>query len=304
MKLGIIGGAGLLGSTTAFYVAINSLVDEIVLYDVRENYALNHAMDMEHAVCDFSATVISSGDFAALEGSDIILNTAGAPESHRASRDDYIEDNLPIYKDIADKIKSWGYFPVIISTSSPVDPLNFKLREFIGGPRNRYLGLSYNDTLRFKWSVAKELGLPSTLIDGIVLGEHGSYAVPIFTSLRRKDTGEVITLTEQQRQSVKNRPLEWFKDLMSLKTTRTMGWTSGLWLGKIVEAIVNESDTIFPCSCIPEGEYGLSEVSLALPLKLGREGFREIIEIPLDESEQQALNEASDKIKSLIAKTY
>ena len=304
MKLGIIGGAGLLGSTTAFYVAINSLVDEIVLYDVRENYALNHAMDMEHAVCDFSATVITSGDFAALEGSDIILNTAGVPESHRASRDDYIEDNLPIYKDIADKIKSWGYFPVIISTSNPVDPLNFKLHEFIGGPRNRYLGLSYNDTLRFKWSVAKELGFPSTLIDGIVLGEHGSYAVPIFTSLKRKDTGEAITLTEQQRQSVKNRPLEWFKDLMSLKTTRTMGWTSGLWLGKIVEAIVNESDTIFPCSCIPEGEYGLSEVSLALPLKLGKEGFREIVEIPLDESEQQALNEASDKIKSLIAKTY
>ena len=304
MKLGVIGGAGALGSTTAFYVALNNIVDEIVLYDLRENFAVNHAIDLDQAVCELSSTVITSGDMDALAGSDIILNTAGVPESSRSSRDKYLEDNLPIYMDIAETVKTWGYYPVIISTSNPCDILNYKLFEYIGGPRNRYLGLSYNDTLRLRWSVAKEVGLSAMQVGGYVLGEHGDHSVYAFSTLKRKDTGEPISLTDEQKESIQARIRDWFKNMLDLKTGRTMGWTSGIWLGKMIEAIANESDTVLPCSCIPDGEYGLSDVSLALPLKLGREGVREIVDLPLDESEKTALTAASDKIKSLIAKTY
>ena len=300
MKLGVIGGAGLLGSTTAFYAAMRNLVDEIALYDIRETYALNHALDLDQAVCEFSGAVITSGDFDALKGSDIILNTAGVPESSRASRDEYLIDNLPIYMDIADRIKTWGYYPVVISTSNPCDVLNYKLYERIGGPRNRYLAFSYNDTLRFKWSVAKELGITAAQVDAIVLGEHGDHAVQVFSAVKRKDTGEPVCFTDEQKESVKARIRDWFKNLISLKTTRTMGWTSGIALGRMVEAIVAESDDIIPCSCIPGGEYGLSGVSLALPLRLGKEGCREIVEIPLNEEETKALQAASEKIKGLI----
>ena len=300
MKLGVIGGAGLLGSTAAFYVALNNLVDEIILYDVRENYALNHAMDLEQGVCDISQTKTTAGDLDALKVCDIIINAAGAAESGRGSRDEYLIDNLPIYMGIAEKIKSWGTYPIIISTSNPIDVLNYKLYEYIGGPRSRYLALSRNDTLRFQWAISEITGLHASLIDAVVLGEHGDYAVRIFSTVKRKDTGEPIILSEEQRKSMETRLTSWFKEMLGLKTTRTMGWTSGIGLGKMVEAIVKESDDIIPCSCIPDGEYGLSGVSLALPLRLGKEGVREIVSIPLDEEETRGLNAASDKIKSLI----
>ena len=300
MKLGVIGGAGVLGSTTAFYVAMNNLVDEIVLYDIRENYAINHAMDLDQGVCGISSTTVSAGGLDDLKGCDIILNTAGVPEGGRVSRDEYLIDNLPIYMALAENIKTWGYYPIIISTSNPMDVLNYKLYEAIGGPRGRYLALCWNDTLRFKWAIAKELGLPATLVDAIVLGEHGAFQVPVYTSAKRKDTGEAIVLTDEQHQSVQARISSWFKNVIALKTQRTMGWTSGIGLGTMIEAIVKESETVIPVSCIPDGEYGLSGVSLGLPVRLCKEGVREIVEIYLDDEERKGLKAASDKIKSLI----
>ena len=303
MKLGIVGGAGLLGSTTAFYVALNNLADEIILYDVRDNYAASHAMDLDQGVSDVSAIPVSAvQDVKGLRECEILLLAAGVPESGRPSRDDYLIDNLPIYMSIAEEVKSWGSFPIIISSSNPIDVLNYKLYEYIGGPRSRYLAFSRNDTLRLKWGIAQELGIPATLIDAYVLGEHGEYAVPVFTSAKRTDTGDQIILTDSQKQAVQEKLGSWFKKMLALKTTRTMGWTSGIGLGKMIEAIVTESETVIPCSCIPDGEYGLSGVSLALPIKLGPEGVREIVSIPLNEEEKAGLNAASDKIKSLIYK--
>ena len=300
MKLGIIGGAGVIGSTAAFYLAVNNLVDEIVLYDVRENYAQNHAIDLDQGVSAVSNTTVSAGGLDDLQGCGIIINAAGVPETGRACRDDYLIDNLPIILAIAEKIKAWGTNPVIINAANPIDVLNYKLYEHIGGRRGSYLSLSWNDTLRFRWSVAKEVGLSTALVDAIVLGEHGDYSVPVFSGVKRRDTGEPIALTRAQRESVQTRLRSWFKNIIALKTDRTMGWTSGIGLGKMVEAIIIESDAIIPCSCVADGEYGLRGVSLALPLRLGKEGVREIVDIPLDEEELAGLMAASEKIRGLM----
>jgi len=300
MRLGIIGGAGALGSTAAFYVAAGGFVDEIILYDIRENYARSHAMDLDQGVSDITATVVSAGDLGALKECEIIICTAGVQEDGRASRDEYLIDNLPIYRALADEIKSWGVYPIIITATNPIDVLNYKLYEYIGGPRGRYLGFSRNDTVRFQWAIANELGLPGTAVEALVLGEHGDCSVPIFSSAKRKDTGEPITLADGQRQAVLTKIRSWFSEMLTLKTTRTMAWTSGIGLGMMVEAIVRESDTVIPCSCIPDGEYGLGGVSLGLPLRLGKSGVREIVELGLDETEAEGLAAAAKKIKSLI----
>jgi len=302
MKLGVIGGAGVMGSTAAYYAAMNNLVDEIVLHDLREDLAMSHAIDMDQGICEISGTSVTAGDFDALKGSDIILNTAGVPEGSLATKDEYLIANTTIFKGIAEKIKTWGYYPVIITASNPCDVLSFKLYEYLGGPRERYLGFSYNDNLRLKWSAAIELGLSPSNVDGLVLGEHGDHKVFVFSSLKRKDTEEAIVLSDEQKESVKARIRDWFNGMLALNQPRTMGWTSCIGLGMMIEAVATESETIIPCSCIPDGEYGLNGVSLALPLKLGREGLREIVDISLDADEKTALDAASDKIKSLIGK--
>lgn len=302
MKLGVIGGSGVLGSSAAFYVALNNMVDEIILYDIRENYAMSHAMDIDQGVSGVSTTAVSAGSLSSLKGCDIIINTVGAPDSSSLSRDEQFSSNLSICMSFAEEIKSWGCYPIIITATNPVDALNYKLYEYIGGPRNRYLAFSLNDTLRLNWSIAGELGLPATMVDAIVLGEHVGTLVPIFTSAKRKDTGEAIILTDAQKQSVKKRIADWFKEMLSLGATRTMGWSTCIGLGRMVEAIAAESDAILPCSCIPDGEYGLSGVSLALPVRLGREGWREIVNIPLSDEEAAGLNAASDSIKGFINK--
>jgi malate/lactate dehydrogenase len=209
----VIGGAGLLGSTSAFVAAAQGLADEIVLYDARENYARNHAIDLDQGVCEISPTRTVAGGFEELEDCDILLNTAGAPERNAASRDVYLEDNIQIIRSIADQMSAWAKISVVISASNPIDVLNYKLCEFIGGPPSKFVGYSKNDTLRLKWSVAQETGIPAALIDAIVLGEHGEYQVPVFSSLKRKDTGEPIRLTETQRERVKGTIRNQFKRL-------------------------------------------------------------------------------------------
>jgi malate/lactate dehydrogenase len=296
MKLGIIGGAGLLGSASAFYAAIRNLADEIILVDSKKNWVVNHAVDLDQGVCEISSTRIFAGEMDDLSACGIILNTAGAPERLAASRDAYLEENLKIYAEIGDKIRSWGTNPVLVSATNPIDVLNGRFHEMVGGPAEKFIGYSKNDTLRFKWSISKETGIPAPLIQACVLGEHGEKQVPIFSSVKRKDTGEAIALSSGQRRNILTRVQSWFGEMVALQVPRTMGWTSGIGLGEMIERICIESDEIIPCSCIPHGEYGLDGISIGLPVRLGRHGVREIVEIPLEDDEMEKLREAAGKI--------
>ena len=140
IKLGIIGGAGLLGSTTAFLVATSGIMREIILYDPKDNVAKSHAMDIEQAVCEGSETKLRSGTLEELSTCDIILNTAGVPERAVASRDEFLAGNIEILRELAGRIRSWGTSPVIVSATNPIDVLNYKFFEMSGLPAERFVG--------------------------------------------------------------------------------------------------------------------------------------------------------------------
>jgi malate/lactate dehydrogenase len=298
MKLGIIGGAGLLGATTAFCVAERQLVDEIILYDLKENLAVSHAMDISIGVAECGGTTTLAGGFDNLIKCDIIINTAGVPERQAGSRAEYLNDNLGIYRDIAKRIKAWGTTPLIVSASNPIDVLNYVLFDETGFPPERLIGFSRNDTLRFKWSVAQETGLSASDIDAFVIGEHGDAQVPLFSSLRRKN-GEAITLSDSQRENVLARIRNWFTDYQKLDCKRSSGWTSGISLSAVIQAIVTDSDEIISCSVIPNGEYGISGISIGLPVSLSRCGVKSIKRLELTEAEQVELRNAADKIREM-----
>ena len=348
MKLGIIGGAGLLGATTAYCVAREGIAREIMLADVRENVAISHAMDIEQAVCEYSSVGISAAGIDDLQNCDIVLNAAGVPEMSAASRDDYLAGNMKIICELAENISRWSAAPVILSATNPIDVLNYALYNMTGLPRERFIGFSRNDTLRFKWAIAKETGIPASQIEALVIGEHGEGQVPVFSSVRvgasetpdrghRPPSGEDIDTPRVQsaagsriqygapghtvggeresnsaeskqklefaadrKERIIARVNSWFGEYQKLNSGRSSGWTSAVGLCRIIEAISTDSDEVIPCSVIPGGEYGFSGLSIGLPVRLGRAGVREIVEVGLDGEEKASLSLACAKVKKLI----
>ena len=307
MKLGIIGGAGLLGATTAFQVAAGGIIDEVILYDIKENLAKSHAMDIEQAVCEFSGTKLRYGAFDELAGCDFLLNTAGVPERAVSSRDEFLAGNIEILRGLAQSIRSWGTQPVIISATNPVDVLNYKLFELTGLPAERFVGFCRNDTLRFKWAAAAETGIHTSELNALVIGEHGDGQVPLFSTLKNINSGEELDLTEAQKVSILSRVKTWFGAYQSLDSGRSSGWTSGVGLYRLIIMMLQDSDfaeigcdEVCSCSVIPDGQYGLSGLSIGLPVKLGRRGVREIVEVDLSADENDALIKAAEKIKGAI----
>ena len=302
MKLGIIGGGGLLGATTAFCCAMNSLVDEIVLYDVRGNMAKSHSVDIALAAAEQSDTVVRSGSMDNLKNSDIILNAAGIPDK-TGSRDDYLRGNVGIIRDFAQWVRKWDFQPVVICATNPVDVLNYKTFEFSGISREKCIGLSRNDHTRFKWAISDETGMSPRTFDACVLGEHGQYQVPLFSSVKSCETGQRISFTDRQKESILRKVDAWLGEYQGLDAGRTTGWVSGVNISYMIELIVSGKDEVCSCSVITDGEYGLYGLSLALPVKLGPEGVREIVRIDITEEEQAGLTRAAEKIGGLIATT-
>ena len=297
MKLGIIGGAGLLGSTTAFRVALLGIVDEIVLIDIKENMLKSHVMDLEQAISEYNQTRITAGKWSDLKGCDIILLSASVPETNVKSRIEYLGDNLQIIQTVCSYIKEYCPNAVLINATNPVDVINLAIQKLTGAKRNQVIGFSRNDKLRMRWAIAKVLGVNTTDVSAICIGEHGEKQVPLFSRVFVK--GEARELTEDEKRKVLFETSNWFTNYQSLKSGRTSGWTSALGLAKLVQCIIEDSDEIIPCSVILEGEYGFYGISLGVPVRLGSCGVKQIIEYPLTKGELEALKEAAEKIRRL-----
>ena len=298
VRIGIIGGAGLLGATTAFCLSARGIADEIVLTDIKQNLAKSHAMDIGQALCETDGAKLLVGELDDLMSCDVVLNVAGVPEMKASSRDDYLSGNIVIVRELAEKIKQWGTSPVILSATNPVDVLNYELFKKTGLPAERFIGFSRNDTLRFKWAVSEETGIPVKRLDALVIGEHGDGQVPLFEHLRDNVSDQLIALSSLQISGIHGRLNSWFRDYQMLDSGRSSGWTSGEGICRIIELIINESDEICPCSVIPFGEYGLNDLSIGLPVRLCRLGVREIVEIDLSMESKAKLMNAADRIRS------
>ena len=300
MKMTVIGGSGLLGSTTAFHAGCKGLFEEIFLIGTRQNVVMSHVMDMDQALCAVSGTRIRVGTYEEIAQSDVILVTAGLPEREVENRNEYLAGNLALVQEIGAKIKAHCADPkIVLCATNPIDVFNYALYRQLGWPRKKFLGFGYNDTLRLRWALAEETGNPYDSLEAYVLGEHGDNQVPLFEHLRC--WGETLTLGAAARLRVREKISGYFRRFQALDSRRTSGWTSAVSLTKILEAIGNETEEIIPCSVVPDGEYGQRDVSLGMPVRLNRSGIAEIIEFPLEEATQQNLDAAGDGIKRHIA---
>ena len=299
MKVTIVGGAGVVGSCTAFRIAQDGHASEIVLLDKRRNLAEAHALDIEQAVVHRSSAQVRVGEIEDTKGSDFIVMTVGFPHQVSvASRSEFLSQHLPPVMDLYETLAALSPSAVWFMATSPVDPLIYLIHRNFNIPRQKVLGLNRNDTSRFRWAIARTLSILPTAVEAFVIGEHGETQVPVFSGILID--GEHVTLSPHQEEKVKAEISGFYTNYKSLKSGRTAGWASAESIGDVFANIVTGKNDINVCSTPLEGEYGLSGVSLGVPVRLGSSGVQEVIEFDLNPLEKEALQASATRIKGQI----
>lgn len=299
MKISILGASGSVGAPTSFNIAVSGLADELVMVaGKRQNILEHHATDIGEAA-SAAGCKVRHGGFEDLTDSDIIINAAGAHLPLHLGRPTVIQEQVKLTGSVVDKIKKNCPKAIVISAINPVDATNYATYLSGGFDRNKLIGYSINDTIRFRISLARELKKEVSRVECAVIGEHGPTQVPLFSSA--KVDGKPVQLTDEMKGRIRAGMWSTIKKYESLNAGRTAGWTCAVGLTTLVRAIAEEGSGVFPCSMVLNGEYGLHDLSMGVPVKLGREGAKEIVEYSLTKDEQEGLKKTADTLKSVSA---
>jgi len=299
MKVSIIGGSGVVGSSTGYRLAQDGHVDEIVLIDIRTNLAEAHALDIEQAMVHRATTHVRAGEIEDTKDSDVIILAASVPRhSFEHSRREYLAENLPLIFDMVNRIHARSPSALWMVATLPVDPLVYLIHRTFSISRDKLIGLNRNDTSRFRWAIARTLSVPTTAVEAFVLGEHGETQVPIFSRIRIH--GEPVSLNSDQITKIRSEISGFFLKWNKLQPGRTAGWTTAESIGDIVSSMVSGDGRIWACATCLEGEYGLREVSLGVPIRLSFGGVKEIVEFDLNPAERKAFQTSAASIQEMI----
>ncbi len=302
MKKVTVVGAGNVGATVANVLAHKDIVNEIVLLDIVGDLAKGKALDTwEQAPIGYYSTRIKgTSDYADTANSDIVVITAGIPRKPGMSRDDLIGTNAGIVKSVTNSILKYSKNPIIIIVSNPLDVMTYAAHKASGFDRTRVIGMAgVLDTARFRAFIAEELDVSPKDIQSLLLGGHGDSMVP----LPRYTTIAGIPLTdlmdEKTIERLVNRTKVGGGELVKLMGTSAW-YAPGAAAAQMVESIVKDDGRIYPCCVKLEGEYNQDNVYLGVPVKLGKEGIKGIVEINLDKEEQVLLDDSSEKVKEVM----
>jgi len=298
-KIAIIGAAGTVGSALAFYLCTRGTAREIVLIDVNANRLSAHLMDIEQAASPLSSTRVKGGTYADLADTAIVVVACSAPDTGTTDRSASAQKNLTLVREAARHIRDYCPHAVVITMTNPVDVLNHAVWQETGLERARCLGFSTNDTVRFRRAIAEVANVSPRDVYALVVGEHGPNQVPLFSSISVK--GERLTLSADQQSTVNENLRGWFRRYIDLKSGRTTGWTSAIGATTLIEQILEGFDGVISTSVVPAGEYGLTGLSIGLPVRVGSHGVLRIEQLALTDIEAEALERASEAIKRSLA---
>jgi len=300
MKLGVVGGAGLLGSTSAFLAGMKGYLEEIKLVDIKENLARNHVLDMGQAIFSTSKTTVSYGEYKDLADCGIILLSASIPERQVADRMEYLRDNMKIVKPICEQIKANCKEAVIINATNPVDIFNYIIWKILGWDRKKILGFNGNDTYRLKWAAAEVTKKDIKKINGFCIGEHGNGQINLYNQMTYE--GSPINLTHEEILNIESMTSKFFAEFQALNSGRTSGWTSAINIEELIEAVATNSGKVIECSSVLLGEYGYNGVSFGVPVSVGTEGIISYEMPELIPEQKTKLNEITAKLEETLSK--
>jgi malate dehydrogenase len=304
MKITVI-GAGNVGATTAQRLVDKQLANEIVLVDVLEGVPQGKALDMYEAtpVEKTDVRVIGSNSYDETAGSDIIVITAGIARKPGMSRDDLMNTNSGIVKSCTEASVAKSPDAIIIVVSNPLDVMSYVALKVSKFERHRVIGMAgVLDTARFRSFIAMELKVSVEDVSAFVLGGHGDSMVP----LPRYSTVAGIPITELMDKATIDRLVKRTRDggieIVNYLKTGSAYYAPSSSAVAMVESIVKDKKRILPCAAYLQGEYGLNDTYAGVPVKLGRKGIEEIMQIKLNPDEQAALNKSADDVRQSIGK--
>ncbi|MFZ2397092.1 MAG: malate dehydrogenase [Smithella sp.] len=293
-------GAGNVGATAAMYLAELDIAD-IVLVDVLEDMTKGKALDMAEAAPVFRFNCRFTNDFNDIKGSDIIVITAGIPRKPGMSRDDLLFTNQDIIGSLVKKVAPLAPDAILIIVTNPLDAMCHVAHEVSGFPKNKIIGMAgVLDSSRFAAFIAMELDVSIENIQAFVLGGHGDTMVPLprFTSVAGIPVARFIN--NERLNAIIERTRNGGAEITNLLKTSAY-YAPASAIREMAEAILKDKKKIMPCSAYLEGEYGIKNMFVGVPVKLGADGVEEIIEVELTESEKEELKKSVDSVKGLVA---
>ena len=295
-------GSGNVGATAAHWMASKELAD-VVLIDIIEGVPQGKGLDLLEAmpIEKRDSYVLGTQEYAETANSDIVVITAGVPRKPGMSRDDLLNINHKIMRDVVEKVVKYSPNCILIIVSNPLDAMAQAAYKLSGFSRNRVIGMAgVLDSARFRTFIAQELNVSVENVTAFVLGGHGDTMVP----LPRYSTVAGIPITELMDAATVERLVQRTRDggaeIVKYLKTGSAYYAPSAAVTEMVEAILKDKKKILPCAVYLEGEYGISGLFVGVPVKLGAKGVEQIIEIKLTPEEQTALERSAGAVKELV----
>ncbi len=295
-------GAGNVGATCAQYLAERGLSD-VVLADVVQGLPQGKALDLSHAgpILGSDVRLRGTNSYEDTADSEIVVITAGSARKPGMSRDELLSTNMKIMRGVTEEVVRFSPQSIIIVVSNPLDAMTYLALHTSKFPRHRVLGMSgLLDSARFKSLVARELEVSVKDVSAIVLGGHGDAMVPLPRLCTVGGLPLESLLSRDKIQRLVELTVKAGGEIVALLQTGSAYYAPGAAIAEMVEAILWDRKRIMPCAVYLDGEYGLKGTVAGVPVKLGRQGVEQIIEIELTDEEQAALKKSADGVRELI----
>lgn len=300
MKVTVV-GAGAVGASCAEYIAIKNFASEVVIVDIKEDYAEGKAMDLMQCASlnGFDTKIIgSTNDYSKTANSDIAVITSGIPRKPGMTREELIDINAGIVKTVSKSILEHSPNAIFIVVSNPMDTMAYLVHKATGIAKNRIIGMGGAlDSARFKYRLAEALGCPSSDVDGLVIGGHSDTGMIPLTRLAVRNSISVSkflsdTKLDEVAQATK------VGGATLTKMLGTSAWYApGAAVSAMVQAIACDQKKMFPCSALLEGEYDLNDICIGVPCIIGKDGIEKIVALDLTDAEKANMKESADAVR-------
>jgi len=302
MKITVV-GAGAVGATCADNIARKELAEELILLDIKEGFAEGKAIDMMQtaALLEFDTRITGvTNDYAATADSEVVVITSGLPRKPGMTREELIGTNAGIVKSVTDNILKHSPNTIIIVVSNPMDTMNYLTLRSSGLPKNRVIGMGGAlDSSRFKYYLSQELGCSPADLNAVVIGGHGDTTmIPLINHATWNCIPVTQLLSKEQQEKVVSATMVGGATLTKLIGTSAW-YAPGAGTAFMVESIVRDQKKLISCGVALNGEYGQNDVSLVVPVILGKNGWEKIIDFKLSDAEQAEFNKSADAVRNM-----
>jgi len=295
-------GAGNVGATTAHWAAAKELGD-VVLIDIVEGMPQGKALDLaESAPLEgFDCRLVGTNDYADTAHSDVVVVTAGIARRPGMSRDDLLQTNAKIVGTVVSQVVRYSPNAYLIVVSNPLDAMVHVAKQVSGWPKQRVMGMAgVLDSARFRYFIAQELGVSVEDVHGFVLGGHGDTMVPVPRYATVNGISITQLLSAEQIARLVQRTRDGGAEIVNYLKQGSAFYAPGAAIVQMVEAIVKDKKRVLPAAAYLEGEYGLHDIYVGVPILLGAAGVEKVIEVELTTEEQAALKRSAEAVEELV----